>query len=167
MIQINISFLIPKNYMQSRVPTAICNIENVKQTFMNMNSYEQKHRLFASLVANPVSSCFTICTTSIILFFKISVGIHVITVRWNANLTLIYLSISSYPTSKVAVYRHHHFSMWKYAYIRVGKTCCIQNSLFQNNLQNSCSYVNTKVSRDNCYKHHLKNSLKSWQYKEP
>lgn len=101
MIQINISSLIPKNYMQSRVPTAVCNIENLKQTFMNMNSYEQKHRLFASLVANPVSSCFTICTTSIILFFKISVGIHVVTVRRNANLTLIYLSISSYPTSKV------------------------------------------------------------------
>lgn len=38
--------------MQSRAPTAVCNAENLKQTFMNMNSYEQKHKLLASPVAN-------------------------------------------------------------------------------------------------------------------
>lgn len=54
MIQINISSLILKKGMQSRAPTAVCNIGNLKQTFMSMNTYEQKHKQLTSLVANPL-----------------------------------------------------------------------------------------------------------------
>ena len=54
-IQIKISCVILKNCMHSRAPATVSKIENLKQTFMNLKSYEQKkHKLLASLVANPL-----------------------------------------------------------------------------------------------------------------
>ena len=50
----NLSFLILKNCKKSRVPTAVCNTENLMQTFVNMNSYGQKHKLLPPLMANPL-----------------------------------------------------------------------------------------------------------------
>lgn len=115
-------------------------------------THEQKHKLLVSLVVNPLSSCFTICTISVMLFVQIVVGIHIVTVgqmlisQWS-----ICLFHPILPHKLQKLYTSPVFSV-KHVYKCVSNTCCIQNSLFQNNLQDSCSHLNTKVSRENCCK---------------
>lgn len=114
-----------------RAPTALSDTENLKQAFMNMNSYEQKRKLLASLVEYPVCQA--------VLQAVLAEYHHYLKMLWAFVLLLLdrmlisHWSVCLYPLilpQKLKGHRDLYLSMWIYVYIFGYNTRCILNPIF-------------------------------------